>query len=128
MSNDLQTCVNSYKGYNRNDEEFVIKYEKHKAFHTGSNLSCRQHIHQHYEVYQKRCKEENIPEHHWAIPHTIWNKTEDEKKGVKRGKQGTLDKLMKKSEAPVVFTCENALHLVTQFVAVDDQVKYSPRK
>ena len=52
---------------------------------------------------------------------------EDEKKG-KKGKvvtQGTLDGLLIVPVAPVmpVFTRENLLHMVTQFIAVDDQVR-----
>jgi hypothetical protein len=48
---------------------------------------------------------------------------EDEKRGVKVERQGTLDGVLKKKTEPVVFSRENILHLVTQFVAVDDQVK-----
>ena len=52
---------------------------------------------------------------------------EDEKKG-KKGKvvtQGTLDGLLIVPVAPVmpVFMRENLLHMVTQFIAVDDQVR-----
>jgi hypothetical protein len=112
---------NSYIGYDRNDDEFVTKYGKRKAFHAGGNSLCRQHICQHYNVYQQQCKAENIPEHHWAIPHPIWKKMQDDKRGVKTGRQGTLDGLIKKPrEEPLVFTREK--NLVTQFVGVDDQV------
>jgi hypothetical protein len=99
-------------------------YGKRKAFHTGSNSSCRQHIRQHYDEYKKRCKEEKIPEHHWAIPRQIWKKMEEDKRGVKRERQGTLDGFRKPKEQmePLVFTREKVLHSVTQFVAVDDQV------
>lgn len=53
---------------------------------------------------------------------------EAEKKGLKvatQRTQGTLDGLLIANVAPVVpvFTRENLLHMVTQFVAVDDQVK-----
>ena len=50
---------------------------------------------------------------------------EDEKNGKKVTRQGTLDGLLTTSVAPVmpVFTRENLLHMVTQFVAVDDQVR-----
>ena len=50
---------------------------------------------------------------------------EDEKKGKKVATQGTLDRLLIVPVAPVVptFTRENLLHMVTQFVAVDDQVR-----
>ncbi|KAF8231970.1 hypothetical protein L208DRAFT_1069017, partial [Tricholoma matsutake] len=65
----------------RNDKEFVEKNGQRKAFHTGSNSSCRLHICQHYTRYQELCKQENIPEHHWAIPCSIWNEREAAKKG-----------------------------------------------
>ena len=122
VSSDLHIdiCGNSYKGIDRNDDGFITKHGKRKAFHTGGNLSCQQHIHQHYDVYQQRCKESNIPEHHWAIPRAIWNKTKEKKKEVKGLKQRRLDELIGKPEAP--FTRENVLHMVTQFVAVNDQV------
>ena len=54
---------------------------------------------------------------------------EEERRGGKKGglmMQGTLDgSLVEKSEKPVplVFTRENVLHAVTQFIAVDDQVR-----
>jgi hypothetical protein len=49
---------------------------------------------------------------------------QDEKRGVKAERQGTLDGLLRKpsDSEPLVFTRENVLHVVTQFVAVDDQV------
>ena len=49
---------------------------------------------------------------------------EEEKRGVTRngGTQETLTQhLIGKASAPPVFTCENVLHVVTQFFAVDDQ-------
>jgi len=38
-------------------------------------------------------------------------------------KQGTLDLLVKKPKGLIVFTRENLLHAMTQFVAVNDQVR-----
>jgi hypothetical protein len=114
--------------FNRNDEVFTAKYGKRKAFLTGGNSSCRQHIRQHYTIYQQRCIEENIPEHHWAMPRPLWRKMEDEKRGKKEGPgtQRTLDGLLveKSEKSALVFTRENVLHAVTQFVAVDDQVRH----
>ena len=45
-------------------------------------------------------------------------------KGARHGaRQGTLTKhLAGKVGAPPAFTCENVLHLVIQFIAVNDQV------
>lgn len=52
---------------------------------------------------------------------------EEVRKGRKTGvsKQGTLDSLITKSGlvGPQAFTRENLLHVVTQFVTVDDQVR-----
>ena len=118
----MKVCVNTHEGFDRNDGGFMKKYGKRKAFHTGGNSSCQQHIRQHYDVYQQRCKEENIPEHHWAIPRPIWKKMQEEKKGTMGERQGTLDELIRKPSGPQVFTRDNVLHSVTQFVAVDDQV------
>ena len=116
---------NFLPSFDRNDDKLVRKQGKRKAFFTGSNSSCRHHIRQHYLIYQQRFKEADVPEHHWAIPRLLWKKMEDEKNGKKVTRQGTLDGLLTTSVAPVVlvFTRENLLHMVTQFVAVDDQVR-----
>jgi hypothetical protein len=106
----------------RDDVEFIKKEGKRKAFHTGGNSSCRAHIRQHYILYQERCKEANIPEQHWAIPRPIWNGMEAQRcKKVPR--QGTLDSSVAKLVGSQVFTRENLLHMVTQFVTVNDQVR-----
>ncbi|KAI6018293.1 hypothetical protein EDC04DRAFT_2576528, partial [Pisolithus marmoratus] len=34
------------------DEKFVWACGKQKAFHVGSNSSCHQHIHGHFDVYK----------------------------------------------------------------------------
>jgi hypothetical protein len=106
----------------RDDPAFINKEGKRKAFHMGSNSSCHAHIRQHFKLYQERCKAENISEHHWAIPRPVWKEMEA-RQGNKSSKQGTLDQSMKKkSTEPTTFTRENLLHMITQFVAVDDQV------
>lgn len=66
---------------------------------------------------------ENIPEHHWAIPRLVWKEMEEARQGNKSSKQGTLAQLMKTSTGPTTFTRENLLHMVTQFITVDDQVR-----
>ncbi|KIK00943.1 hypothetical protein K443DRAFT_36310, partial [Laccaria amethystina LaAM-08-1] len=58
---------------------------------------------------------------HWAIPRIIWKKMEEERMGKDVGRQGTLDGFVEKQAGSVVYTRENTLHAVTQFVAVDDQ-------
>jgi hypothetical protein len=55
---------------------------------------------------------------------------EEEKRGKKVpvAKQGTLDGMLVETLNSPVFTRENVLHKVTQFVAVDDQVRLDWRK
>jgi len=48
---------------------------------------------------------------------------EEARQGDKSSTQGTLDKVMKTSTGPTTFTRENLLHMVTQFITVDDQVR-----
>ncbi|KAG1749055.1 uncharacterized protein EDB91DRAFT_1047719, partial [Suillus paluster] len=52
-------------------ETFILKNGKRKAFHVGSNLSCRQHIRGHYDFYKTKCAELKLPEHHHGIPREI---------------------------------------------------------
>jgi hypothetical protein len=103
----------------REDQDLIEKSGKCKAFHTGSNFLCHQHLHQHYEIYQKRCKEAKIEEHHWAIPRQMWQEVQE-----KKGKQGKLDGIVVnlKLQVPQVFTCEGLCHAVSQFIACNDQV------
>ena len=93
VSNNSTEIIHFLLSFNRSDEEFVKKNGKRKVFFTGSNSSCRQHIHQHYVIYQKKCEDEGIPEHHWAIPYQILREKEAEKRGPgkKVAAQGTLD-------------------------------------
>jgi hypothetical protein len=111
-------CLTSIALLYREDRVFLEKSGKRKAFHMGSNSSCRQHIRQHYEIYKSRCKEAKIPEHHWAIPRNIWRE-----KQAKTGKQGNLDGVVVKLQGgPQTFTREGLRHAVCQFIACDDQV------
>ena len=88
----------------RDDIMFVRKEGKWKAFHTGSNSFCHVHICQHYTLYQERCKEENIPVHHWAILHPIWNEAKEAQKHSRGIKQAMLDLVIVKKVAPKGFT------------------------
>jgi len=81
------------------------------------------HICQHYTLYQELCKEANIPVHHWAIPHPIWNKAKESQKHGTSTKQGTLDLVVVKLVGPQGFSQENLLHVVTQFITIDNQVR-----
>ena len=62
------------------------------------------------------------------MPRPLWRKIEEERRGKKVGTQGTLDLLVGKPMKPLVFTRENVRHVVTQFVAVDDQVRLTVRR
>jgi hypothetical protein len=68
-------------------------------------------------MYKKRCKEADIPEHHWAIPRKVVKETQ-----AKTEKQGNLDGIVTKFQGSQVFTHEGLCHAVTQFISCDDQV------
>jgi DNA-binding LacI/PurR family transcriptional regulator len=112
----------SPKAWHRVNEELIAKHGKEKAFLTGSNTSCRHHIRSHYSLYKQRCKEANIPVHHWAIPRPIWKEMEAIKSGKRLAKQTNLNGIIKKVTGPSEFTRVALRHAVTQFVACDDQV------
>ena len=59
------------------------------------------------------------------MPRPLWRELEEERRGkeVGPGMQKTLDGVLVEKSAPVVFMCENVLYAVTQFIAVDDQVR-----
>jgi DNA-binding LacI/PurR family transcriptional regulator len=100
----------------------IARHGKEKAFLTGGNSSCRHHARQHYDVYKQRCKEANIPEHHWAIPRQIWKEMEALKNGKRSAKQTDLNGVVLKVTGPREFTRAALRHAVTQFIACDDQV------
>ena len=95
-----------------------------KAFFCGSNTSCRQHIRQHYTIYQERCREQNLIENHQAIPPHILKEREARAASAKQAKkQSKLDGLFKeKQKQPAGFSREGALEAVAKFIACDDQV------
>jgi len=100
----------------------IAKHGKEKAFLTGSNSSCRHHARQHYDLYKQWCKEENIPEHHWAIPRPIWKEMEALKNGKRSGRQTDLNGIVQMVTGPGDFTRAALRHAVTQFITCDDQV------
>jgi hypothetical protein len=108
----------------RVDKEIVKKGGIRKAFYVGGNSTCRSHIRQHYELYQRLCKEKGIPENHYAIPRAIWKEMERKKNNPKEKTQGKLDGLIERVQGPREFTRESALQAVTKFIACDDQVSY----
>ncbi|KIM62813.1 hypothetical protein SCLCIDRAFT_83566, partial [Scleroderma citrinum Foug A] len=75
FSNKETGVVNTLSGHWCNecvqDEELLARYGRRKAFYTGSNSSCRQHIRSHYELYKVRCAEKGLSEHHHALPRTL---------------------------------------------------------
>lgn len=116
VHNDLQDICS------RADEKLIAKHGKSKAFLSGGNSSCRYHLRQHYELYKARCKEANVPEHHWAIPRPIWKRMQAQKCGKKVETQVNLDGIIQKVKGPQEFTREGLRHAITKFVACDDQV------
>jgi hypothetical protein len=104
----------------RDNPEFIKEHGIRRAFHTGGNSSCRQHIRGHYPIYKSKCEKEGIPVQHWAIPRDTWIEMQAGKKNAKE--QTTLDGVVQKVDIPKDFTREGVRHAVTKLVACDDQV------
>ncbi len=100
----------------REDEEFVVNNGKRRAFHVGSNSSCRQHIRIHFEVYKARCEEKGLKVHHYAVPREML------KKNLKMAGQQTLAQAFQKVSKLKEFSREGVLKAVAEFVVCDDQV------
>jgi hypothetical protein len=99
----------------------VVKNGQRKAFHTGSNSSCRQHIRSHYELYQARCADKSIPEHHHALPREVWKEREATKRGERTVNLETMFQgMMSKKDSE--FSRDKVLTSVAEFVVCDDQV------
>ena len=113
----------------RDDEQFTKLNGKHKAFHKGWNSSCRFHIHQHYNVYKKKCDDADIPIAYWAILRPIWKAMEEVKEEAKRGPstkkkaQQQLD--FKSVMGPREFTRVRTLEAITKLIATNNQVCFS---
>ncbi|KAF8224122.1 hypothetical protein L208DRAFT_1313194 [Tricholoma matsutake] len=82
-----------------------------RAFLKGSNSSCCQHAWQHWELYERKCKETDMPIHHWAIPCVMWKAMEADKQ--MKGKQLKLDRSFEKIMGPKEFMHDGALHAVS---------------
>jgi len=97
-----------------------------RAFHKGSNLSCRLHIRQHYNIYKERCEKADIPINHWAIPRDIWRIMEEEKEAEERGRMSKKEKQQlldfRKVTGPCEFTRANVLQAVATLIATNNQV------
>ncbi len=90
-----------------------------RTFYLGGNTSCRKHIRQHWDVYEKQCKEKNIPMSITCMPPEILAKYNEE---LKPGpKQTTLDGLVDVLR-PKEFSREGLLDAVARFITCDDQV------
>ena len=91
-----------------------------KAFFCGSNTSCRQHIRQHYAVYQEWCREQNLTENQRAIPPHILKEREAAKSPKKQMK---LDDVVIKVKPPTEYSRDGILEAVAKLIACDDQVR-----
>ena len=103
----------------RTDPDIVKSKGLRKAFFSGSNTSCRQHIRQHYAIYQQRCQEQNLVENYRAVPPQILKEREAAKKPKA---QTNLDGIIIKEKRPAEFSREGILEAVAKFITCDDQV------
>jgi hypothetical protein len=99
----------------------VKKNGERKAFHVGSNSSCRQHIRSHYELYRERCLKQEIQENHHSVPRAILKQRDAALK--MKGPQQNLDGIVQKQSRVKEFSRRNVLHAVAEFVVCDDQVR-----
>lgn len=103
----------------RIDPDIVKLKGLRKAFFSGSNTSCRQHIRQHYAIYQQRCLEQNLTENYRAVPPPILKEREAAKKPKT---QTNLDGIVIKETRPAEFSREGILEAVAKLITCDDQV------
>ena len=97
---------------------FVAKHTLRKAFHVGSNSSCRQHIRSHYELYKARCAEQNIH----AVPHEL--ERARKKHASKEAGQKNLTNMfgVASRTKSKEFSREQVLRCIAEFVVCDNQV------
>ena len=88
-------------------------------FHVGGNSSCRQHLRQHWDLYEKACEEKNIPVNHWAVPRGVWRERKAQKVGIPT-EQSMIG--FEKMTGPREFTREGVLEAVAKLITTDDQV------
>ena len=105
----------------RDDQDFIRKNSRHKAFHVGSNSSCCQHIRGHYTLYKECCAGLSLKENHHAIPRNIVRAKAEARKQQKSGQQ-TLDGIVQKASQPAEFSQEGILKAVAEFIVCNDQV------
>ena len=100
----------------RENPRFVESKGLCRAFFTGSNTSCRAHIHGHYEVYKERCEADGIKMKEYCIPRNLLPKSQSVLS------QTTLDDVVEPSKSTKEFSKDAILHAIAQLVACDDQV------
>ena len=101
---------------------FVVKHTLRKAFHVSSNLSCRQHIRSHYELYKARCAEQNIPEHHHTVPREL-ERARKKHASKEAGQKNLTDMFGVASRTKSKeFSREEVLRCVAKFMVCDNQV------
>ncbi|KAF8676686.1 hypothetical protein AX14_004846 [Amanita brunnescens Koide BX004] len=102
----------------RKDPKIVHNKSFQKAFLVGSNTTCRGHIHQHYEFYSKKCKEQGLKESEHCVPPEILRARKSKSNVLIQSK---LTVAVGTERAPKQFTREGLLRTVTKFVACDNQ-------
>ena len=85
---------------------------------------CCNHIHSiHYVEYQKQCTEKNIPKNIHTIPQMKLSDQAKAKSCEKGGmQQMALDGILQKTQGPHVFSREEVLKDMAQFVVCNNQV------
>ncbi|KIK77283.1 hypothetical protein PAXRUDRAFT_167376, partial [Paxillus rubicundulus Ve08.2h10] len=80
----VETKVGQWCTVCKEDEVFVAKNGKCKAFYLGGNSSCHQHICVQYDLYQERSVKQQIVENNHAVPLDI----QEERQAVKQKGKG----------------------------------------
>lgn len=91
-----------------------------KAFFKGSNSSCRQHIRQHYDIYQQRCKDLSILESEHAVPRHIFAARKSA--SLTPSQSPSISELFGKGQGPRDFSRELVLERVATFIVTSNQV------
>ncbi len=120
----------------RGNAKVIVADGDRAGWYQGANSSCRRHIaREHYEEYARLCKEQGIEEATEAIPKSVREERQRAAEalvaGGKKGKlgkqQSTLDRAVKKVEAPTNFSPDAILQHVTVLIVTNDQVCPRPR-
>lgn len=116
----------------RADEKVIARKGLRAVFFSGGNSACRGHIHQHYDLYAKKCLEKGIPEHYCAVPPRIAqaHALETQKAGnnSKVALQGHGFETIPATGGPSEFSKSNILEHTTRYIICTDQVSMSLSK